>query len=113
MAKAKIATRKQGSKRGKASAKPARQAAAKRTTAKKAKSKARHAGRGARTSMTKKPRPPKAAATEAPRKTSNQVVEVSVEDTIIDVIEEPVPGVVDVTEDEKIQTATPAPAPLS
>ena len=41
------------------------------------------------------------------------MVEVPVEDTIIDVIEEPVPGVVDATDDEAIQTATPAPAPLS
>jgi hypothetical protein len=105
MAKTKVATRKKGSKRGKASAKPARKAAAKRTTAKKAKSKVRRAGRGARPSMTKKQRPPKAAASEVLR----------VEDTIIDVIEEPVPGVVDVTEDETIQTAssTPAPAALS
>jgi hypothetical protein len=35
------------------------------------------------------------------------VVEVPVEDTIIDVIEEPVPGVVVVTEYEMIRTATP------
>jgi hypothetical protein len=93
MAKAKTATRKKGSKRGKASAKRARKAAAKRITAKKAKSKVRLAGRGGPTSMTKKQRPPKAAA----------------------VIEEPAHGVVGVTGDETIQTAnaTPAPAPLS
>ena len=91
MAKAKIATRKKGSKRGKASAKPARKAA---VTAKKAKSKVRRAsGAAPATTITKKHRPPKAAA----------------------VIEEPVPGVVDVIEDETSQTAnsTPAPAPLS
>jgi hypothetical protein len=35
------------------------------------------------------------------------VVEVPVEDTIIDVIEEPVPGVVVVTEYEAIRTVTP------
>jgi hypothetical protein len=114
MAKAKIATRKKGSKRGKASAKPARKAAAKHPTAKKAKSKVRRAGGGApATTIMKKQRPPKAVASEAPKKRPTQVVEVPVEDTIIDVIEEPVPGVVDVTEDEAIQTATPAPAPLS
>jgi hypothetical protein len=104
MAKAKKATGKKGSKRGKASAKPARKAAAKRT-AKKAKSKVRRAGRGAPTFMTKKQRPTKAAPSEASTKTPNQVVEVPVEDTSA-VIEEPVPG-------EAIQTATPAPAPLS
>jgi hypothetical protein len=62
-----------------------------------------------------KQRPPKAAASEAPRKTPKQVVEGPVEDTIIDVTEEPVPGAVDATEDETIQTAnsTPAPATLS
>ena len=113
MAKAKIATRKKGSKRGKASAKPARKAAAKRTTAKKVKSKVRRAGRGASTFMTKKQRPLKAAASEASRKTPSPVVKVPVEETSVDVIEEPAPGVVDATEDEAIQTATPAPAPLS
>jgi hypothetical protein len=105
MAKAKTATRKKGSKRGKTSAKPARKAAAKRTTAKKAKSKVRRAGRGAPTFMTKKQRPPKAAASEAPKKTPKQVVEAPIEDTIIDVTEEPVPGAVDATEDETIQAA--------
>jgi hypothetical protein len=48
--------------------------------------------------MAKKQRPPKTAASKAPRKTPRQMVEVPVEDTIIDVIEEPVPGVVVVTE---------------
>jgi hypothetical protein len=115
MAKAKIATRKKGSKRGKASAKPARKAVAKRTSAKGAKSKVRRAGRGAPTFMTKKQRPPRAGASEASRKTPSQVVKVPVEETSVDVIEEPAPGVVDVAEDETIQTAnsTPSPAPLS
>ena len=99
MAKAKTATRKKGSKRGKASAKPALKPAAKRTTAKKAKSKVRHAGRGApTTTMSKKQRLTKAAASEAPRKGPIQVAEVPVEDTSVDVIEEPAPGVVDFTE---------------
>jgi hypothetical protein len=77
MAKAKIVTRKKGSKRGKVSAKPARQAAAKRTTAKRAKSKVQRAG-SSRTPI-KKVRPPKTA-----------------------LIDEPVPGVVEVTEDAAI-----------
>ena len=38
---------------------------------------------------------------------AKKVVQVPVEDTIIDVIEEPAPGVVVVTEYESIRTATP------
>ena len=108
MAKAKkrVATRKKSSKRGKASAKPARKKAAKRTKPKQAKSKVRRAGGGAPKPAVKKKRPPKTAARKAPRKAPRQVV-VPVEDTIIDVIEEPVPGVVVVTEYESIRTATP------
>ena len=108
MAKAKkrVTTRKKSSKRGKASAKPARKKAAKRTKPKQAKSKVRRAGSGAPKPMAKKKLPPKTAARKAPRKAPRQVV-VPVEDTIIDVIEEPVPGVVVVTESETIRTATP------
>jgi hypothetical protein len=108
MAKAKkrVATRKKSSKRGKASAKPGRKKPAKRATPKKAKSKVRRAGSGAPKPAVKKKRPPKTAARKAPRKTPRQVV-VPVEDTIIDVIEEPVPGTVVVTEYESIRTATP------
>ncbi len=108
MAKAKkhVAPRKKSSKRGKASAKPARKKAAKRTTSKKAKSKVGRAGRGAPKPAPKKKRPLKSAA-QAPRKAPRQVVAVPVEDTIIDVIEEPVPGVVVVREYELIRTATP------
>ena len=102
-----VATRKKSSKRGKASAKPARKKAAKRTTPKQAKSKVRRAVGGAAKPMAKKQRPSKMAARKAPRKAPRQVVEVPVEDTIIDVIEEPAPGVVVVTEYETIQTATP------
>ena len=47
------------------------------------------------------------AARKASRKPVRQVVEVPVEDTIIDVIEEPVPGVVVVTEYETIRTVAP------
>ena len=85
MAKAKkrIATRKKASKRGKTGAKSARKKVAKRATPKK--------------------RPRKTAAKKmAPKKPSRQRVPV-VEDTIIDVIDEPVPGVVRVTEYETIR----------
>ena len=88
MAKAKkrVATRKKASKRGKASAKPARKKAAKRATPKK--------------------RPPKTVAKMAPRKAPRRGAPV-IEDTIIDVIDEPVAGVVRVTEYETIRTTTP------
>jgi hypothetical protein len=88
MAKAKkrIATRKKTSKPGKASAKPSRKKAAKRATPKK--------------------RPRKTTTKIVPRKAPSQKVPV-VEDTIIDVIDEPVPGVVRVTEYETIRTTTP------
>ena len=114
MAKAKkrVATRKKSSKRGKARAKPARKKAAKRKTSKQAKSKVRRAGSGAPKPAIKKKRPPTTAARKAPRKAPRKpprkVVEVpAVEDTIIDVIDEPVPGVIRVTEYELIRTATP------
>jgi hypothetical protein len=105
MAKAKkrLAMRKKSSKRGKASAKPARKKAAKRMTPNQAKSKVR----GAAKPMSRRQRQSKVAARKAPSKTPRQVVEVPVEDTIIDVIEEPVPGVVVVTEYETIRTGTP------
>jgi len=105
MAKAKkrVATRKKRSKRGRASAKAARTKAGKRAKLKQAKTKIR----GAKKPRAKKQRPSKVAARKAQRKTPTQVVEVPVEDTIIDVIEEPVPGVVVVTEYETIRTATP------
>jgi hypothetical protein len=105
-AKKRVATRKKSSKRGKASTKPARKKAAKRTMPKGAKSKVGRAGRGAPKPAVKKKRPPKTTARKAPRKAPRQVV-VPVEDTIIDVIEEPVPGVVVVTEYESIRTGTP------
>jgi len=77
MAKAKQ-TRKKALKR----AKPSRRKAAKRTTSKK--------------------RPQKTAAKMAPRKAQRQRVPI-IEDTIIDVIDEPVPGLVRVTEYETIR----------
>jgi hypothetical protein len=84
--KKRVATRKKASKRGKARSKPARKKAAKRAVAKK--------------------RLPKALAKMGPRKTPRKGVPV-VEDTIIDVIDEPIPGVVRVTEYETIRTTTP------
>ena len=88
MAKAKkrLAKRKKASKRGKASAKPARKKASKRTTPRK--------------------RPPKTRAKMAPRKAPRRGVPL-IEDTIVDVVDEPVPGVVRVTEYETIRTTTP------
>jgi hypothetical protein len=83
MAKARkrIATRKKSPKRRKVSTKPARKKAAKRAAPKK--------------------RRPKTGAKMAPRKTPRQRVPV-IEDTIIDVIDEPAPGLVRVTEYETI-----------
>lgn len=103
MAKAKkrVAARKKSSKRGKASAKPARKKVAKRAAPKKSKSKVRRAS--ATKPVAKKKRPPKTAARRAP----TQVLEVPFETTVIDVIEEPVPGVVVVTEYESVRTGTP------
>ncbi len=88
MAKAKkrLATRKRASKRGKSTARPARSKASKRATPKK--------------------RAPKTAAKLAPRKVGRKDVPV-IEDTIIDVVDEPVPGVVRVTEYETIRTTKP------
>jgi hypothetical protein len=54
--------------------------------------------RGAAKPLAEKQRPSKIAARKAPRKAPRQVVEAPVVDTIIDVIEEPAPGVVVVTE---------------
>jgi hypothetical protein len=105
MAKAKkrVAARKKSSQRAKANAKPAHKKAAKRAMPKKAKSKVRSAGMSALTSSTKKKRPPKVAARKEPR----QVTEAPVETTILDVIQEPIPGVAVVTEYETVGTTTP------
>ena len=88
MAKAKkrVTTRKKVSKRGKASAKSSRKKVAKRATLKR--------------------RPRKASAKKAPRKVAKQRVPV-IEDTIIDIVDEPVPGVVRVTEYETVRMTTP------
>jgi len=106
MAKAKkrAAARKKSSKRGKASAKPARKKAAKHATLKK--SKAQRAGMSAKKSPAKKKRPPE---TMERRPVAEVPVETTVETTIIEVIEEPALGVVAVTEYESVQTATSIP----
>jgi hypothetical protein len=104
MAKAKkrVAARKKSSKRGKASAKPARKMAAKRATPKKAKSKVRRAGMSATKLVAKKKRPPERAE-------RRQVMEMPVETTMVDVIEEPAPGVAVATEYDSVRTATSIP----
>ena len=108
MAKAKkrVAARKKSSKRGKSSAKPARKMTARRTTPKKTKTKVRRAGMSAKKSPAKKKRPPETME----RRPVAEVPVTTVETTIIDVIEEPAPGVVAVTEYESVQTATSIPA---
>ena len=105
MAKAKkrVAARKKTSKRGKASAKPARKKVARRAAPSKAKSKVRRAARSTAKPAAKKMQPSKMVARKAPR----QVAEVPVETKVVDVIEKPVPGVAVVREYESVRTATP------
>ena len=109
MAKAKkrVAARKQSSKRGKASAKvsarvsakAARKIAAKRATLKKAKSRVRRAGMSVRKSAASKRRKPEMVE-------ALPVAEMSVETTIIDVIEEPAAGLIATTEYHSIRAET-------
>ena len=108
MAKAKkrVAVRKKSSKRGKASTKPASKMATKHPTPKKTKSKVQRAGVNTKKSPAKKKRPPETME----RRPVAEVPVTTVETTIIDVIEEPAPGVVAVTEYESVQTATSIPA---
>ena len=97
--KKRVAARKKSLKRGKASTKPARKMAAKHATPKKAKSKIQRAGMSAKKPAVKKKRPLETAE-------RRQVAEVPVKTTIINAIEEPVPGVVAVTEYESVRTGT-------
>jgi hypothetical protein len=108
MAKAKKRVARKSSKRGKASAKPAPKKVAKRAP-KKVKSKVRQPGRGALKSTVEKKRAPKIKVEKAPRKAPRQRVKVPVEGTIIDVIDEPAPGVLRVTEYEMVRTQPPEP----
>ncbi len=89
--KKRASARKKSSKRGKQSANPSRKKVAKRATSKKAKSKV---GRAAK-STAKKKSPPKPAVRKVPK----QAVELPIETTIINVIEEPpLPRVVVIAE---------------
>ena len=103
MAKAKkrVALRKKSSKRGKASAKPARKLA-KNATTKKAKSKVQRARMGTKKSPARKKRPPETME----RRPVAEVPVSTVETTIIDVIEQPSPDVVAVTEYKSVETTT-------
>ena len=108
--KKRIPTRKKTSKRGKASAKSSRKKVVKRSPPKKSKPKVQRA-RSAPKPAAKKKQPLKAARRKTPSKTTSsekpQVMEAPVETTIIDVIEEPVPGLVVITEYESVRTLTP------
>ena len=95
-AKKRAAARKKSSKRGKASAKPARKKAAKHATLKK--SKAQRAGMSAKKSAARKKRTREAVE-------ARPVAEMPVETPIIDGIEETAPLAVAVTEYQSVQTA--------
>ena len=104
MAKAKkrVAVRKKSSKRGKASTKPASKMATKHPTPKKTKSKVQSAGMSTKKSPAKKKRPPETME----RRPVAEVPVTTVETTIIDVIEQPSPDVVAVTEYKSVETTT-------
>jgi hypothetical protein len=102
MAKAKkrVAARKKGSTRGKANAKPARKLAAKQATSRKAKSKVKRPAMSAKKQSAKKPARKKKQPRE-PMETAK-----ALETTPMNVIDEPAPGGVAVTEHESVQIAT-------
>ena len=101
MAKAKkrIPAQKKSSKRKKATAKATHKMAAKKVTSKKAKSKVQRTRKRA-----KKPAAKEMRLAETVER--REVVEMPTETTIIDVIEEPAPGVVAVSEYVSVQTTT-------
>jgi hypothetical protein len=80
--------------------------ATKHPTRRKTKSKVQRAGMSTKKPPAKKKRPPETME----RRPVAEVPVTTVETTIIDVIEEPAPGVVAVTEYESVQTATSIPA---
>ena len=84
MAKAKRRVPKKSSKRP-----SARKKAAKRAAPKKARSKARTIARGARKAAAKKRRQPKIAARKTLKRRPVQTATVPVEDTIIDIVDDP------------------------
>jgi hypothetical protein len=98
MAKAKkrVAARKKSSKRGKANAKPARKLAAKQATSRKAKSKVKRTAMSAKKQSAKKPAGKKKQPRE-PMETAK-----AIETTPMNVIDEPAPGGVAVTEHESV-----------
>jgi hypothetical protein len=106
MAKAKRRVGKKASKRRKQPATSARKRRAKQAAPKKPRSKVRKAARGARKVAAKKRPGPKSAARKVVRKLPPPA-ELPVEDTIVDVVDEPAPGVVRVTEYETIRTVRP------
>ena len=99
MAKAKkrVTARKRSSKRGKADGKPVRKLAAKQGTLRKAKSKVKRTAVSANKPAAKKKRPTKLVK-------ATLVAAMPIETTPMDVIEEPTPGVIGVTEHESVQT---------
>jgi DNA-binding protein HU-beta len=105
MAKAKRRLAKKVSKRSKVRTASKRKKGAKRAAPKKTRSKVRKVPRSARKVTAKKRTAPKSAARKAVRK--QPTAELPVEDTIIDVVDEPAPGVVRVTEYETIRTVRP------
>jgi hypothetical protein len=84
----------------------ARKKGAKRAAPKKVSSKVRKTARGGGKVPAKKRTGPKSAA-KTPRKPPRQTAELSVEDTIIDVVNEPAPGMVRVREYEVVRTIAP------
>ena len=107
MAKAKKSAPKKTSKRRKAIAKPVRGKMAKRTSAKKVKAKGGPVARGPFKSAAKQKRASNIVARKPLRKTPPQAL---VQDAIVDIIDEPVPGVVRVTEYEMVETPNSEPA---
>ena len=97
IAMAKTKKRERSSKRGKADGKPVRKLAAKQGTLRKAKSKVKRTAVSANKPAAKKKRP------TTPVK-ATQVAAMPIETTPMDVIEEPAPGVIGVTEHESVQT---------
>jgi hypothetical protein len=107
MAKAKKRVARKASKRRKASSGSARRRVTKRVALKKANSKTRKPPRSVRKAAAKKKRTTKTVAKRAPRKLPSQTIRV--EDTIVDVIDEPAPGVTRVTEYETVRAIAPEP----
>jgi len=109
MAAAKKSAPKKTSKRRKAIAKPIRRKMAKRTLARKMKpkAKARPVARRPLKSIAKKKLASKVVARKPLRKTPRMPAHVLVEDTIVDIVEEPEAGGVPVTEHEVVRTIAP------